>query len=401
MANLIETVTYEAGVYQLETSDPVVGGPTGIANRQAQQLANRAAWLKQQMETHQGRTDNPHAVTKVQLGLGSVTDDAQVKRSEMGAANGVATLDVNGFVPVTQIPTAAKECRVVNNIAERNALLVFAGLRALVIDATGDATVASGYAEYVWSGTAWTKTGEGESMDAVVQWANIQGKPAFGEAAYLASERVLFGDANSNAVTRWSAGANSITKTGPYYVDTVHTGLPLASDGYLDHHADFASTNYATQYYTPVGTTDVYVRAKVANVWGSWILITSGRTIMITPSVVVDYDSTEPSGQAADQYFNVAGIPANASAVVLSGRIKYDGAMTGTSSFGVWGQSGGVYIPVLTARHDDSTQSQAGTVILKPTSANTIGLNHGDDVSEAGTPGSGYRYKLWVVGYIL
>ena len=35
-------------------------------------------------------------LTKNDVGLGNVTNDAQVKRSEMGKANGVATLDANG-----------------------------------------------------------------------------------------------------------------------------------------------------------------------------------------------------------------------------------------------------------------------------------------------------------------
>lgn len=47
MANLSETATFEAGVYQIETTDPVLGGPGGIANIQAQQLANRTKYLKQ------------------------------------------------------------------------------------------------------------------------------------------------------------------------------------------------------------------------------------------------------------------------------------------------------------------------------------------------------------------
>lgn len=46
MANLSETETYEAGIYQLETSDKLMGGAEGISNRQARQLANRTAWLK-------------------------------------------------------------------------------------------------------------------------------------------------------------------------------------------------------------------------------------------------------------------------------------------------------------------------------------------------------------------
>ncbi|AXL49180.1 hypothetical protein DSC91_000897 [Paraburkholderia caffeinilytica] len=59
MANLVETSQWEEGVYQLETSDPVVGGPDGIDNRQAKQLANRTAYLKAQQEAHAGAAD-PH-----------------------------------------------------------------------------------------------------------------------------------------------------------------------------------------------------------------------------------------------------------------------------------------------------------------------------------------------------
>ena len=42
---------------------------------------------------------------KSDVGLGNVTNDSQVKRSEMGVANGVATLDANGKVPASQLPS--------------------------------------------------------------------------------------------------------------------------------------------------------------------------------------------------------------------------------------------------------------------------------------------------------
>ena len=44
---------------------------------------------------------------KNDVGLGNVTNDAQVKRTEMGAANGVATLDANGKLVASQIPEVA------------------------------------------------------------------------------------------------------------------------------------------------------------------------------------------------------------------------------------------------------------------------------------------------------
>jgi hypothetical protein len=46
MANLTEVSNFDTNVYQLDISDPVLGGPGGIANAQAQALANRTKWLK-------------------------------------------------------------------------------------------------------------------------------------------------------------------------------------------------------------------------------------------------------------------------------------------------------------------------------------------------------------------
>lgn len=50
MAGLPESPNFEDEVYQLETTDPVVAGPEGISNLQGRQLANRTAWLKQQVD---------------------------------------------------------------------------------------------------------------------------------------------------------------------------------------------------------------------------------------------------------------------------------------------------------------------------------------------------------------
>lgn len=46
MGNLTEASVWENNVYQLETADPVLGGPNGIANQQAKQLANRTQFLR-------------------------------------------------------------------------------------------------------------------------------------------------------------------------------------------------------------------------------------------------------------------------------------------------------------------------------------------------------------------
>lgn len=50
MANVTEASTYESGIYQIETTDPVLGGANGIANVQAKQLASRTKYLKERAD---------------------------------------------------------------------------------------------------------------------------------------------------------------------------------------------------------------------------------------------------------------------------------------------------------------------------------------------------------------
>ena len=50
MANQPETPVYDAGVYQLEVADPVLGGVGGVSNAPLLNLARRTAYLKQHMD---------------------------------------------------------------------------------------------------------------------------------------------------------------------------------------------------------------------------------------------------------------------------------------------------------------------------------------------------------------
>ena len=116
MANLTEVPTYEAGIYRFETTDPVQGGPGGIDNLPTNQLANRTAWLKAQVEAilldiaaiesgyataaslagHTGNTSNPHAVTKAQVGLASVLNYGIATQAEAEAG----TIDTKYMTPL-------------------------------------------------------------------------------------------------------------------------------------------------------------------------------------------------------------------------------------------------------------------------------------------------------------
>lgn len=131
--------------------------------------------------SHINNKDNPHGVTKAQIGLGKVenTSDADKPISTLtqNALNLKADL-VNGLVPISQLPSQVKEMRIVNTIADRDKITdKFENLRVYVKDATADSTVKSGGADYLYDGSTWIKTGEAESLDLVLSWDNVSDKP--------------------------------------------------------------------------------------------------------------------------------------------------------------------------------------------------------------------------------
>lgn len=67
MANLPNVNEYPSGIYQLETSDPVLGGAEGIANLQAKQLSNRTTWLRAQLLDLQNNGFNGRKVRRNNL----------------------------------------------------------------------------------------------------------------------------------------------------------------------------------------------------------------------------------------------------------------------------------------------------------------------------------------------
>ena len=80
---------------------------------------------------------------------------------------------------------AANELSIVADIAARNALTPTRAVYVYVVDATGDASVGSGGATYLYntSDSSWLKVSEAESLDVTVTWASITGKPTSTPAA--------------------------------------------------------------------------------------------------------------------------------------------------------------------------------------------------------------------------
>lgn len=80
-------------------------GLTHFTGKMKEYADGKAGEVNNKVTTHVDNKENPHKVTKAQVGLGSVDNVQQIPLSQKGFANGVATLDAKGKVPVAQMPT--------------------------------------------------------------------------------------------------------------------------------------------------------------------------------------------------------------------------------------------------------------------------------------------------------
>lgn len=90
MANVTEVAQWESGIYQLETTDDVIGGASGTSNVQAKLLGNRTGFLK---NTYDG------VVTKSVAGGADVTLTAAEASNSVLLLTGVITANINVIVP--------------------------------------------------------------------------------------------------------------------------------------------------------------------------------------------------------------------------------------------------------------------------------------------------------------
>lgn len=104
----------------------------------------------------------------------------KISNSDKGVSNGVASLDSNGKVPFAQLPQEFKAMLTVATYDDLPTTGLYDGMNVFVTDATGDPTVKQGWAiyKYTLSQTLWVKIAEGESLDIVLSWNNITGKPS-------------------------------------------------------------------------------------------------------------------------------------------------------------------------------------------------------------------------------
>jgi len=136
--------------------------------------------------------------------------DAELFEMYMSSADGLSARHVITKTEIqTLINTAVSgfsNLLVVADIAARNALTPTSNVQVIVLDASGDATVNSGAATYIFNHSlySWYKISEYESMDFVLSWANLQNKPSSSVASIDASVAASHTHANKTSLDKIS-----------------------------------------------------------------------------------------------------------------------------------------------------------------------------------------------------
>lgn len=144
---------------------------------------SKSGGVNTDLTSHIGNKKNPHEVTKEQVGLGNVTNVAQIPLSQKGVASGVATLGTDGKLTAAQLP-AMKTVNGVSVVGSGNISIdlslykVVDSLPTTGIDATKIYIVPAKTtedknikAEYIYTGnpastydaTKWEKLGEAQT----------------------------------------------------------------------------------------------------------------------------------------------------------------------------------------------------------------------------------------------
>jgi hypothetical protein len=258
--------------------------------------------------------------TKSEVGLGNVTNDAQVKRSEMGVASGVATLDASGLVPTSQLPSY------VDDVLEYSAKSNFPTTGAtgkIYVDTSTNKT-------YRWGGSAYVEISASLALGTTSSTAyrgDLGTQNATNISTLQSSVSTLQGYFDSTAAklakqTLYSLTIGSKTFNGSSAIKITKSDLELGNvenKSSATIRSEITKANVTSALGTGTGTTK-YLRED-----GSWatppdtntnttysfsggtnqFTVTpsngSALTVTITPSISnnVTYSGTLTSGQVA------------------------------------------------------------------------------------------------------
>lgn len=169
---------YDDGGNILRKGTPIMAEDMNKIENELENLSSKQPGIKDKLDNHENKiSSNEEEIDTLDRRVLDTEKGINSVNTSLGEANGIATLNESGVVPSTQLPSNLKEIKVVPTLAERDSLEKFEGLRIMVLDASSDETVNSGWAEYVWSGVEFIKVAEAEGIDLVIEWEDVVNKP--------------------------------------------------------------------------------------------------------------------------------------------------------------------------------------------------------------------------------
>lgn len=127
--------------------------------------------------------------------------------------------DIQGMI--TGAVSDFTNIQVAADIAARNAMSPTRNVMVLALDATADTTVTSGSALYLYDvgTTTWHKVSEFESLDVVLEWDAIQGRPTSTVAAIDDAVLKAHTHANKTQLDKVGEGADGVFQYDGKYIE--------------------------------------------------------------------------------------------------------------------------------------------------------------------------------------
>ena len=250
-------------------------------------------------DNHLTNTSNPHSVTKTQVGLGNVTNDAQIPLSQKGASSGVAELGSDGKVPSSQLPAYVDD---VLEYANAGAFPVTGSAGIIYIALDTNVT-------YRWGGSAYVAIG---SSLALGETSSTAYRGDRGKTAYDHSQLVT---GNPHGVTASDIGVES----GADVTDAGNVGSSIFGSTAKTTPVDadtFGLTNSASSNALNK-VTWANIKATLKSYFDSLTTTLTNKTINATNNTITNIGASEvEKGLITDQTYD--GTPSDTDEILFA-----------------------------------------------------------------------------------
>lgn len=239
---------------------------------------SKSGGVNTDLTSHIGNKKNPHGVTKDQVGLGNVTNEAQIPLSQKGAASGVATLGTDGKLTAAQLP-AMKTVNGVSVVGSGNISIdlslykVVDSLPTTGIDATKIYIVPAKTtedknikAEYIYTGnpastydaSKWEKLGEAQTNIVVDSELSATSTNPIQNKAVKSAVDTLTSSVNSKVATSTYNTKMSALDSSISALQSKNTAQDTAIAGKLDKTAYVVDAKVDAKSTNPVQNKAIY-----------------------------------------------------------------------------------------------------------------------------------------------